>query len=175
LLELYNLLKGHYVEDTDGEFRFEYSMPFLRWALNPPEYQKDWILGIRAEGNNKLCAFISGIPVHMTVQGSSVMMAEINFLCSHKNLRDKRIAPTLIKEITRRVNLCDVWQAVYTAGKTLPTPFATAQYWHRNLNPKKLIEVGFSYLPAGKSLTNLTKMCKFKQDSFVDGFREMQE
>lgn len=32
-------------------------------------------------------------------------MVEINFLCVHKKLRDKRLAPLLIKEITRRVNL----------------------------------------------------------------------
>jgi glycylpeptide N-tetradecanoyltransferase len=45
----------------------------------------------------------------MVVQGHNVMMAEINFLCSHKKLREKRIAPVLIKEITRRVNVMDIW------------------------------------------------------------------
>ena len=30
--------------------------------------------------------------------------------------RSKRLAPVLIKEITRRVNLTGRWQAVYTAG-----------------------------------------------------------
>ena len=48
LTELYDLLKGHYVEDSAGEFRFEYSREFLRWALNPPGYIKEWIVGIRA-------------------------------------------------------------------------------------------------------------------------------
>lgn len=37
-------------------------------------------------------------------------MVEINFLCVHKKLRSKRLAPVLIKEITRRVNICDIWQ-----------------------------------------------------------------
>ena len=32
-------------------------------------------------------------------------MAEINFLCVHKKLRAKRLAPVLIKEVTRRINL----------------------------------------------------------------------
>jgi hypothetical protein len=32
-------------------------------------------------------------------------MCEINFLCIHKKLRAKRLAPVLIKEVTRRVNL----------------------------------------------------------------------
>jgi len=36
-------------------------------------------------------------------------MAEINFLCVNKKLRSKRLAPVLIKEVTRRVNLRDIW------------------------------------------------------------------
>ena len=49
-------------------------------------------------------------------------MVEINYLCVHKKLRSKRVAPVLIKEITRRVNLTGVFQAVYTAGVILPSP-----------------------------------------------------
>lgn len=48
-----------------------------------------------------------------------------------------------MQEITRRVNQHDIWQAVYTAGLLLPKPVAECQYWHRSLNPKKLIGVGF--------------------------------
>ena len=51
----------------------------------------------------------------------------------------------LIKEVTRRVNVTDVWQAVYTAGVVLPRPVGRCRYWHRSLNPKKLIEVKKTY------------------------------
>ena len=51
------------------------------------------------------------------------------------------------QEITRRVNLNDIWQASYTAGVVLPKPIATCRYWHRSLNPKKLIEVGLVITP----------------------------
>jgi len=87
-------------------------------------------------------------------------MAEINFLCVHKKLRAKRLAPLLIKEITRRVNLKNVWQAVFTAGVVIPTPITTATYYHRSLNPKKLVEVGFSALPAGTPMARYVKMHK---------------
>ena len=63
-----------------------------------------------------------------------MMMAEINFLCVHRSLRSKRLAPVLIKEITRRVNLCDIWQAVYTAGVELPKPVAETKYWFVIIN-----------------------------------------
>ena len=54
-------------------------------------------------------------------------MVEINFLCVHKKLRSKRVAPVLIREITRRVNLEGIFQAVYTAGVVLPKPVATCR------------------------------------------------
>lgn len=78
--------------------------------------------------SRKLVAFISGIPLHLKVRDSDVMlMTEVNFMCVHKKLRSKRLAPVLIKEITRRVNLYGIFQAVYTAGAVLPKAFATAR------------------------------------------------
>ena len=53
--------------------------------------------------------------------------AEVNFLCVHKKLRSKRLAPVLIKEVTRRINLSNVWQAIYTGGVVLPTPIGTCR------------------------------------------------
>ena len=54
-------------------------------------------------------------------------MVEINFLCVHKKLRSKRVAPVLIREITRRVNLTGIFQAVYTAGVVLPKPVSSCR------------------------------------------------
>ena len=51
-------------------------------------------------------------------------MSEINFLCVRKDIRKKRLAAILIKEITRRCNIKKIWQAVYTAGIKIPTPFS---------------------------------------------------
>ena len=54
-------------------------------------------------------------------------LVEINFLCVHKKLRSKRLAPVLIREITRRVNCQGIFQAVYTAGVVLPKPVGTCR------------------------------------------------
>lgn len=54
-------------------------------------------------------------------------MVEINFLCVHKKLRSKRVAPVLIREITRRVNQMGIFQAVYTAGIVLPKPIGSCR------------------------------------------------
>lgn len=69
LNELYELLKNHYVEDSDGKFRFDYSTKFLRWILSPPGNKPDWLIGVRAGTSQKLFGFISAIPVRMVVNG----------------------------------------------------------------------------------------------------------
>jgi len=145
-VELYELLRDNYVEDDDAMFRFAYSQDFLLWALTPPHYFPDWLVGVRNGKTGRLMASITGVPSTMAVYAAQMPMCEINFLCVHKKLRSKRLAPVLIKEVTRRVNLCGIWQAAYTAGVKLPKPVASCQYWHRSIQPKKLIEVGFSRL-----------------------------
>jgi glycylpeptide N-tetradecanoyltransferase len=102
-------------------------------------------------------------------------MAEINFLCVHKLLRTKRLAPILIREVTRRVNRCDQWQAIYTAGVVIPTPIAATTYYHRSLNPKKLVEVGFSSKPAGTPMARYMKMHKVPENTTTPGLRAMQK
>eukprot|EP00978_Attheya_sp_CCMP212_P048968 scaffold598894_cov47-Attheya_sp.AAC.1 len=114
--EVYDLLAKNYVEDDDCMFRFDYSPEFLMWALTPPGYQKQFHLGVRSSKSGRLMALITGVPATVRAyHADPTDMVEINFLCVHKKLRSKRLAPVLIKEITRRVNHTGVFQAVYTA------------------------------------------------------------
>lgn len=172
--EVYTLLNQNYVEDDDNMFRFDYSKEFLRWALKPPGYLPQLHVGVRVSTSKKLVGFITGIPATMQVYDSTAPMVEINFLCVHKKLRSKRLAPLLIKEITRRVNLTGVWQAVYTAGVVLPKPVARTRYYHRSLNPKKLIEIGFSRLQRNMTLSRTIKLFKLPNDFQIPGFRQMK-
>jgi glycylpeptide N-tetradecanoyltransferase len=100
-------------------------------------------------------------------------MVEINFLCVHKKLRSKRVAPVLIREITRRVNQQGIFQAVYTAGVVLPKPVGACRYYHRSLNPKKLIEVKFSHLARNMTLQRTLKLNKLPDVPKCDGFRKL--
>lgn len=67
LKELYLLLNENYVEDDDNMFRFDYSPEFLKWALKPPGWIKDWHTGVRVTKSSKLVGFISAIPAHVKV------------------------------------------------------------------------------------------------------------
>ena len=155
-------------------FRFDYSADFLKWALMPPGFRREWHVGVRSSTNHKLVAFISGIPQKMRAYKDEIMMVEINYLCVHKKLRAKRLAPVLIKEITRRVNLRDIWQAVYTAGVVLPKAVAQNRYYHRSLNPKKLIDIGFSRLHRNMTMMRTIKLYKVADKPAMQGFRQMQ-
>ncbi|KAF4741453.1 glycylpeptide N-tetradecanoyltransferase, partial [Perkinsus olseni] len=172
--EVYTLLNENYVEDDEAMFRFDYSPGFLRWALTPPHYVPDWHFGVRVKSNGKLVGFITGIPATMGIRGDELRTVEINFLCVHKKLRSKRLAPVLIKEVTRRVNLTDRWQAVYTSGAILPRPITTARYHHRSLNPKKLCEVGFTRLAPRMTMARCIKLYKVADHPTTSGLRPME-
>jgi len=171
--QVYDLLNKNYVEDDDCMFRFDYSHEFLKWALTPPGFQSSLHLGVRSE-SGLLVGFISAVPATVRSCEKKFPTVEINFLCVHKKLRSKRLAPVLIKEITRRVNLSGVFQAVYTAGVVLPGPVSSCRYYHRTLNPKKLVEVGFTRIPARMTMARMVKSYKVPAETSMVGLRVME-
>lgn len=173
--QLHELLRDHYVEDHDAVFRFAYSKEFFNWALKPPGWKKEWHLGVRVKETGRLIAFISGVPGDLSVRDKDIKSVEINFLCVHKQLRSKRLAPLLIKEITRRVNLHNIWQALYTSGNVLPKPLSTCRYSHRPLNWGKLNEVGFSSLPIGETKASMIAKTALSNEPKTHGWRKMEE
>jgi glycylpeptide N-tetradecanoyltransferase len=176
--EVYELLTDHYVEDGAATFRFDYSKSFLDWALKAPGWQRDWHIGVRvkkAGGTGKLIASIFGIPTKLRVRKNILDVVEINFLCVHKKLRDKRLAPVLIKEVTRRVNLRGIYQAIYTGGTILPTPVSSCRYYHRSLNWLKLYEVGFSPLPPHSTKQRMITRNALPDKTSTKGWRAMGE
>eukprot|EP00310_Coccolithus_braarudii_P023707 CAMPEP_0183346490 /NCGR_PEP_ID=MMETSP0164_2-20130417/11600_1 /TAXON_ID=221442 /ORGANISM="Coccolithus pelagicus ssp braarudi, Strain PLY182g" /LENGTH=184 /DNA_ID=CAMNT_0025517775 /DNA_START=74 /DNA_END=625 /DNA_ORIENTATION=- len=70
--ELYTLLHENYVEDGDNMFRFDYSIPFLRWAMQPPGYRPAWHVGVRVVQTGKLVAFIGCTPAELYAHGVRV-------------------------------------------------------------------------------------------------------
>uniref|UniRef100_A0A8C9GF87 Glycylpeptide N-tetradecanoyltransferase n=1 Tax=Piliocolobus tephrosceles TaxID=591936 RepID=A0A8C9GF87_9PRIM len=173
--EIYTLLSDNYVEDDDNIFRFNYSPEFLMWGLSAPNYLKGWHIGVKYEPSNKLIGFICAIPVNICINEKVVRMAEVNFLCVHKSLRSKRLAPVLIKEVTRRINLENIWQAIYTAGVYLPKPISNAKYYHRSINIKKLINIGFSSLSTRLTMSRAIKLYRVDDTLNLKNLRLMEE
>ena len=102
---------------------------------------------------------------------------EINYLCVHKKLRSKRLAPVLIKEVTRQCHLKGIFQAIYTAGVVIPTPISTCRYYHRTLNVPKLVDVKFTYVPRDMTIARMIRQSKVPSTPSLarSGLREMEE
>lgn len=139
-----------------------------------PGWSKEWHVGVRATQSGKLVAFISAIPVALRVRNKTLKATEVNFLCIHKKLRSKRLAPVLIKEITRRCYLQGTWQAIYTAGVVLPKPVSTCRYYHRSLDWKKLNEVKFSPLPPNSRPEWQIRKFALPSNTSTQGLRPME-
>lgn len=139
-----------------------------------PGWRKEWHVGVRATKSRKLVASISGVPTEIRVREQKLKVTEINFLCIHKKLRSKRLAPILIKEITRRCYLSGIHQAIYTGGVILPTPVSSCRYYHRPLDWLKLYEVGFSPMPHGSSKARQIAKNQLPSVTSTPGLRPME-
>ncbi|KAI6104169.1 N-myristoyl transferase, partial [Pisolithus sp. B1] len=154
--EVYDLLSLNYVEDDR--------------TLKPPGYFKEWHVGVRTSSNKKLVAFISGVPTTLRVRGKWVCFAtlffttptlilrvfrasEVNFLCVHKKLRSKRLAPAL--SFQRRCRHC--------------------RYYHRPLNIPKLVDVEFTCVPRNMTLARMIREYKTDATPRLPGLRETEE
>jgi glycylpeptide N-tetradecanoyltransferase len=140
-----------------------------------PGWNKRYHVGVRATQSRKLVAYISAIPAHLRVRKNKILTSEVNFLCVHKKLRGKRLAPVLIKEITRISNLDGIWQGVHTGGIVLPRPVSTCRYFHRALNWQKLYECGFSPLPSGSKPQFQIRKYALPDGTSTKGLRKMEE
>lgn len=64
---------------------------------------------------------------------------------------------------------------MYTAGVCIPTPVSTPTYHHRSLNPKKLVECGFSALPFNTPMSKYVKRLQLPSKVTIEGLRPMQK
>ncbi|XP_039991510.1 glycylpeptide N-tetradecanoyltransferase 1-like isoform X2 [Xiphias gladius] len=173
LTELCTLLNENYMEEDDNTIRFNFSPEYLQWALQPPNWLAQWHCGVRVDTNKKLVGFIAAVPADVRVYETQTRMVQVKFLCVHKKLRLKRMTPVLIRELTRRVNQQGFHQAVYTAGIVLPTPLSSCRYWHRLLNPQKLMDVNYPGLRQNMNLQRARKFNRLPEVTKTKGLRPM--
>lgn len=167
--EVYGLLKLNYV--GDNTFKIHYSKEFLTWAFTPPGYKKEYHLGVRSSKSKKLVALITGLETKIRVYEKVISALEINYLCVHKKLRDKRLAPVLIKEIRRRAYVNEIYQAIYTTIADLPGANAKVKYYHRKLDMKVMYDMGWT----DQKITLARTMKKFRlpAETKTPGLRPM--
>ncbi|XP_010513415.1 PREDICTED: putative glycylpeptide N-tetradecanoyltransferase 2 [Camelina sativa] len=169
--EVYNFLKAHY---SDSAIVADYPREFLRWAMCPPGYYQSWHIGVRVKTSKKLVAFIGGVPMRIRVRDEVIKMAKAIFLCVHKKLRFKGLAPVMIREVTRRVRLQNIWKGVYTSRvDVLSKPVASCRYWVRMLNPQRSQDVSVRFSER-MTLSMTIKLYKLPDAPITPGFRQME-
>lgn len=140
ITELHDFLRLNFIEDPDINIRPHYTENMLRWYFRK---SKSWCIGVRVKATNKLVAFIGAVQSTVNINDKCEPMAEVNFLCIHKKLREKRFTPVLINELVRTVSKDKIFSAVFTSARYIPKPISTSQYHHRPLNLDKLVSIGF--------------------------------
>jgi hypothetical protein len=158
--EVQQLLSEYYVEDADGDFRFNLSMEYVQWALLTPDTDPKLLLAVRnAEGS--MVAFLAAIPITMHKGLESYRSAMIDFVCVHGDYRGQRLCPFLYQEAQLRLNrLLGIDTIICTSGDNLPHPIGTLPYWHR-ANParlQKLVECGFWSMPTWRTFAQETEL-----------------
>lgn len=146
MLKIQTFLNNNYLE-SDDNMRFAYSIETIKWITMCPAHFPELFICVRTTINKQIIATIFGIPVKVKVFDKVIEQVEIDLLCVNKKFRNKRLAPVMIKEVTRRTNLRGIFQAVYTTGLDLPNKLATIQYYHRIINVKKMASIGFYNMP----------------------------
>ncbi|QKF93738.1 myristoyl-CoA:protein N-myristoyltransferase [Fadolivirus algeromassiliense] len=156
-----------YVEDKEKMFRLHYSPDFINWMYKDTNHIG---VGITVKKNNLLVATICGKIVKMQVNKNKLDMVEVNFLCVHPKLRNKRLSPILIKELTRQFNLKGFYYATFTDSNYLPTPIYSSQYYHRAINLNTLLDTGFTTLDKNTNLSNVKKTLKLPDTFLINKF-----
>lgn len=170
---LYNFFNCYY-HNKDNNFKYDYTKDFLKWSLLTPSYDSELCLGVRVSKNKKLVGFISGIINTHQLGKKQIKIGEINFLCIHPKLRNKRLAVVLIKELTRRFNLKNVFQAFHTSDKEFYKPFAQINVLQRPINIKVLYESKFVKLPENIKLNNIKDTIKLPNET-INNLEQLQE
>jgi len=176
--ELYKLLRDNYVEDIYSELRFDYSTDFLRWCLTPPGYVPDLNVAIwhNTPFEKILVGYINAVPATIRVDKNVVPMVIADFLCIHKDYRNKRLTPIIMQELIRRTNLHGIKQAVATCGKQFQAaPIGSFKFYHRPINIKRLLDANYWYLEDSQTLKELKKQMAIKKKSTIKGLRGMRK
>jgi glycylpeptide N-tetradecanoyltransferase len=145
LAELTQFMSEHYIEDSQHLVRLDYSSGLLAWALSAPGTPTSFAAAIKATASKRLMGFIGAMLVQLPSMPDPWL--QVDFLCVHKRIRNKRMASVLIKEIVRRGLVEGNHRykcGFFTSALPLPiAPVCTLESWERLLNPTKMFACGY--------------------------------
>lgn len=146
--EISDFLATYYLHSNGGTFASDDSaINFIRWNFSSPNYNPEFLVGVRASASQKLMGFVAGHPISINPRDDIVEALEIKFLCVHPKLHTHRLSPVLFAELKRRSILAGKKVAAFVTKDTIAKPMSTSTYWSRPINLKKVIATGFLKVP----------------------------
>lgn len=165
--EIHDFLLDHYVGDES--FGLAYTRSVLKFWL------QDAIKVAIRDTDGKLIGFVTAGICPVVLDSQPINSGCVDFLCVHSAHRGARLAPILITEVCRRLNLQGVYQAIYTVAKPIPGKFSMAAFFHRPLQPDNLIAKGFYDLPPNADTRKFAKMNALPKKIRSTGLFVLQE
>ena len=147
--DVVEFLNEHYLIDIKNKFSINYTKEFLKWSLGDAGFLLS-IRSVRPDNTTYICGTVGVIYKNVTVFDKTTKMAEVNYLCTHKELKNKNMASVLIDEAVRRICKTGITHGVFTTEKLIPSPITKIRYYHRPLNFLKLHHLGFINLGEDK-------------------------
>jgi len=164
--ELSDFLLNNYLSNDNRTRLYFYSKESIKWYALCPGYSPELFVCVRDKETRKIVGNIFGVLVTVKVNEKIIKMVEIDLLAIDSRLRNNNMAPLLIKEITRRVNLMGIVNAIYSGTLDLPNKLVSARYFHRPINIKKLNEVDYFTDKITKNLSLYDKLYKPKENKY---------
>jgi glycylpeptide N-tetradecanoyltransferase len=135
---IYDFLKENYVSAEN--FKLRYTMETLKWAIDVPGHQN---ICINEKHTQKIIGLISLTPFTMKLNNKEVKSVQVNFLCVHKDYRNRKLVGYLVTEAKRISESKNRNQSIATIHNSIPGSILKASYWHRLIDVEKLVKVGF--------------------------------
>jgi len=141
--ELISLLNNNYVEGKTDNYKYVYTKNFLEWYLN---IYPSSVMGIY--DNNKLIAMITGRIVPTVINNAKINLEEINlaeisFMCVHKDYRNRKLCPLLISSIENKMREMGADDAVFSTHHDMGKPMSGMDHMIRVINIRKLVSIGY--------------------------------
>lgn len=183
LEEVAKFLQKHYL-DLNSQMQVYFTTDFLKWFYyrpsdafdTPPTWTPStWAVGLRsATGKKQLVGFHGAMPIHVRYGDVEMDVATSNFLCVHSKMRDKGLAPMLIKELSRVLGKFRVGGVFSIAfpGPASCVPFCTLPSLYRPINLSTLESAGVWAPKSKASRKSLNRL--YAKPTSTRPFRRME-
>jgi len=136
--ELISLLNNNYVEGKTDNYKYVYTKNFIEWYLG---IYPSSVMGIY--DNDELIAMITGRIVPTVINNAEINLAEISFMCVHKDYRNRKLCPLLISSIENKMREMGADDAVFSTHHDMGKPMSGMDHMIRVINIRKLVSIGY--------------------------------